>query len=147
MNGRIIDGEREFRFQNLRTLQMEVDGKPWVFAKITGTQISFTYAPMGGYAGIRKYVKSWRKREGYTQAEAATRLRKKQSMISKIENGKRRLTPEMFEIIRKDNLLYEKSDIDPEHQAKLDRLEKPGRYRLRYGQPDSSKSTSRMRIK
>ena len=128
MKGRIFDGKRVFTFENLRTLKLEVADKPWLFGKITDTQISFNYAPMGGLAGIAKYVRSWRKREGYTQAAAAERLGVKQSMISRIERGERKLTPEMFETIRQNNLLYEKDEIDPEAQAKLERLGKPGRY-------------------
>jgi len=108
MKGKVISGKRIFQFENLRALKLEVDGKPWVFDGIIETQILFKPAPMGGNAGIKNYLKQWRKREGHTQSKAAEIFGVSQSMIAKIEKGDRKLPFEAFEKIRQDNRIYER---------------------------------------
>ena len=105
MKGLILFGDKGEppKIVNLRNLAMQTHGKVWVCDRHTETEIRFKLAPMGGHAGMGNYLKQWRKRNKFTQAEAAKELGFSQSMIAKIENGGRTLPVEAFQRIHQDN--------------------------------------------
>lgn len=109
MKGKIFYEGKEFRFANLRSLSIQVDGKSWVCVKYTDTQLNFGVAPMGGYGGMGNYLKQWRKRRrtlrgrSTTQAEAAKIFGVSQSFIAKVEANEKTMPKKMFDEIRRSN--------------------------------------------
>jgi predicted XRE-type DNA-binding protein len=103
LKGKISYEGKEFHFTNLANLTIQAGGKPWVYDSHTDTALRFKLASMGGRGGLGNYLKQWRKRRQYSQAEAAEVLRVSQSLIARIENGERSLSGEIFQKIRQDN--------------------------------------------
>ena len=68
---------------------------------------------MGGYAGMGNYLKQWRDRNEMTQTAAAKMFGVSQSFIAKIEKGKKNLTVEMFQEIRRTNQSSYGREKDP----------------------------------
>lgn len=106
MKGKIFYEGKEFYFANLRSLTFQADGKVWILEKSTERELKFKPAPMGGYQGTGNYLKSWRKRHGHTQLNAAKILGVSPSFIGKIETGERNLPLGIFEVLQRDARTY-----------------------------------------
>lgn len=87
----------------LEKVVLRVDGKLWVAKTADGSTLRFEPAPKGVNGGFGSYLKKWRKREVFTQAEAAEELGVSQAMIARIEKGARGLNPRIFIKIREYN--------------------------------------------
>jgi DNA-binding XRE family transcriptional regulator len=127
MHGKIFYGGKEIPFKNLSRLAIQADGKLWRYFHHTQKEMTFTLAEFvapNSNQAIGDWVKRWRKRtrivrEGttkprpLTQAEAAALFGVSQSLIAKIEAGKKMINEEMFLKIRKHIQEHRRRNIPP----------------------------------
>jgi hypothetical protein len=92
-------GEKELRFGNLSRLTIQADGKLWRYDHHTQTDMIFTVVEFG-QDGIGNWVRQWRERGRLTQTKAARVLGVSQSLIARIEAGKRGIQEDMYWKIR-----------------------------------------------
>lgn len=90
---------------NMRDLRFEFGGKIWVYCSSTEQKMIFKVAEHGGQKAD-SFLRRWLKRHDAKRSDIVKEVPIKQSYLSKIENGHRKIPQKLIDyIIRKDEEL------------------------------------------
>lgn len=125
MKGKIFYGGKEIAFKDLSRLTIQADKKLWRYSHKTDKEMRFKLVESIAHDSMKPvgdWVRQWRKRarilkdgkmKPLTQEDAADLFGVSQSLIAKIEAGKKMINEEMFLKIRKHIKEHGQRNIPP----------------------------------